>query len=178
MSKNEDWTIGLTSSFLALTTKKYSRWEEFREYLTGPFEALIEQYQPVLFTRIGLRYVDLIQRSKLGLGNVGWSDLLQPHIAAELTNSVMLDYLEQSNKTIVYRLEEHNSFVRIQHGLVRNKEGEMCYLIDSDFFTEEKTEIEDAHTLLNYFNQQGRHLFRWCITERLHKAMEPQYINQ
>jgi len=66
-SFDEKWHINLTSTFLALSTTRYERWESFTENLKVPLSALIDIYKPAFFERVGLRYVDAFTRSKLNL---------------------------------------------------------------------------------------------------------------
>ena len=54
----------ITSGFLALSEKNYRRWEDFRSelrYIESEFRA---EYQPDLYTRVGLRYLDRITNLK------------------------------------------------------------------------------------------------------------------
>lgn len=169
------WDVSLSRDFLALTAHKYERWEQFREHLRAPLSALLEGYAPSFFSRIGLRYQDVIVRSALGLEDVGWADLLQPHAAAELGEPRVAACIENAQRRLDIRLTDGPGHVRLQHGFVEHGEtGEICYLIDSDFYTDEKTETQDAEATLNHFNRQSGRLFRWCISPRLHDAMGPQ----
>ena len=79
-SEEEDpiWKVVLANNFLALTTQRYQRWEAFRERLEKLITTLAEIYRPNFFTRIGLRYQDLIVRSKLELRGYSWTDILPP----------------------------------------------------------------------------------------------------
>lgn len=79
-SEDKNWKINLSRQTLSLTTNNYTRWEEFNERLQLPIEALIKSYSPSSFSRIGLRYTDVIARSKLGLENVDWDELIQPFL--------------------------------------------------------------------------------------------------
>jgi uncharacterized protein (TIGR04255 family) len=176
LSPDREWTIGLTRDFLALSTQRYERWEGFREHLQLPLRSLLAEYAPPFFTRIGLRYQDIIRRSALGQEDANWSELLQPHISGELASDVSGD-LESTMRQTVIRLPDGRSHVRIVHGLVEiPAPPEVCYVIDSDFYTDQQTEPEDATDTLNAFNTQSRRLFRWCITDRLHRSMDPQPI--
>src|SRR5438132_1497631 len=56
ISADEQWKVGLTREFIALTTAKYERWEDFKAHLEAPLQAFIELYSPAFFSRIGLRY--------------------------------------------------------------------------------------------------------------------------
>lgn len=176
LSPDKTWKVGLTREFIALSTNKYERWEEFKAYLEEPLSALINVYSPAFFTRVGLRYRDVICRSALGLPtDYPWSELLKPHIAGELTSPTLADCVFGVAKKIQVRLSE-NAEVLIQHGFVQHPEGETCYLIDSDFSISAQTEVTDVIPTLDLFNRQTRDFFRWCITDQLHRAMEPRPI--
>lgn len=176
ISANEQWKVVLNRDFLALSTVKYSRWEDFKAQLQGPLQAFTEIYFPAFFSRIGLRYRDVIRRSQLGLDEVPWAELLQPHIAGELASGEVASCITGVAKQIQLRLPDGAGEALMQHGFVQHQEGEICYLIDSDFSISENTEVSNAIQKLDSFNQTSRRLFRWCITERLHRAMEPRPI--
>ena len=68
------WTVSLTRYALSFSTSKYNQWEEFRERLTLPLQAFVELYSPKIFTRIGLRYQNVIRRSVLGVEHIPWKE--------------------------------------------------------------------------------------------------------
>jgi uncharacterized protein (TIGR04255 family) len=175
VSEDQLWKIQLTREALTIFTADYKRWEDFKEHLTIPLDALVDIYKPAFYTRIGLRYKDLIQRSELNLVNEEWSNLLRPHIAAELSSEIAGDIIQCANQLTI-RLEANEGQVLVNHGLVSNQENEICYLIDSDFSNEQRTEVSNAFQVLDSFNRQSGRLFRWCITDRLHEAMHPQHL--
>ena len=177
-SDDDRWTVSLTREFLSLATNRYERWEDFLARLEGPFAALVHNYSPA-FSRIGLRYQDLINPNALGLSGRPWAELLRPHMtgmlsARDLDAAAVTENFSQS----LIRLPVANSSVAIRNGLVENESKEVCYLIDSDFYTEHKLEAEGVKDVLNYFNQQSGRLFRWCTTEVLQNAMEPESLPQ
>jgi uncharacterized protein (TIGR04255 family) len=177
LSADEKWKVTLTRDFLALSTLKYERWEQFKERLKVPLDALVSHYQPVFFTRIGLRYRNVIRRSALALGNVEWSALLKQTILGELADPNLSGAIESATRDLVFKLDGHGK-LRVKHGLAPSKAtSEVCYLIDSDFFTEERTGTNNAIGILDTFNQQSGRLFRWCIQDRLHEAMGPRSID-
>jgi uncharacterized protein (TIGR04255 family) len=174
ISLDEAWTITLTRESIALTSTRYTRWNEFKTHFVPAFNALIECYSPVLISRIGLRYQNIIQRSKLGIDTTDWAELLQPYIAGPLTDKSLAHLIRGAFQTFEVSLGDEVGAVRIQHGLVDLPEGERCYLIDSDLFTEEHMEASHALAALDKFNKEGTRLFNWIITSRLHAAMEPE----
>jgi uncharacterized protein (TIGR04255 family) len=46
VSADENWTVSLTRNFLALSTRKYERWEQFTDQLQHPLQSLIDVYKP------------------------------------------------------------------------------------------------------------------------------------
>ncbi|MBI3958396.1 MAG: TIGR04255 family protein [Chloroflexi bacterium] len=178
ISADEKWMIGLTKDFLSLSTSSYSRWEEFSNRLRGPLDSLKQVYPPSFFTRIGLRYQNLIRRSELGLTDTAWSDLIQPHLAGILSNNDVGPYVQDSQQVITIELRENFGKVRIRHGLAKVEDtGETAYLIDSDFFIEQRTETGNEAIILDQYHRRAGYLFRWCIRPQLHDAMEPTSIS-
>lgn len=175
---DEQWTISLSRDFIALATNEYQRWEEFQRYFKLAFEVLLKEYSPALFSRIGLRYVDVIRRSRLGLQERPWSELLQPHIAGVLAvNDLGGQHILNTTQVIEMTLADNYGRATIRHGFAVDKAtNEVCYLIDNDFFAEKLKDSNDVYDRLAKFNLRARRLFRWCITDKLHKAMEPKPI--
>ena len=167
-SEDGTWQITLTQESLALLCKSYQRWEEFRSVLLTALTLLEKIYEPSFFTRIGLRYRDVIARRLLGLTDVPWGELLSAHLAGEF-HSQLAGTVEASGHQLSLRLQGDGAKVTLQHGL-GNKDGEVCYIIDSDFYTAKRTGVQDAERILDYFNRQAGRLFRWCIAERLHRG--------
>jgi uncharacterized protein (TIGR04255 family) len=179
ISEDDLWTVRLTRDFLALTCRKYERWEQFRQHLIVPLEALLEIYRPSSFSRIGLRYRNVIRRSTLNLQDAAWADLLAPYIACELASPETAELVQEAGHNILIRLTDERGLVRIQHGTViveENGISEAGYLLDNDFYLNQKveTEIKNVWNVLNEFKIRARRCFRWCISPRLHQAMEPK----
>jgi uncharacterized protein (TIGR04255 family) len=177
-SADRYWTLSLTRQFLALTCRRYERWERFQDRLRRPLEALLELYEPPFYTRIGLRYRDVIRRSEIGLGDAGWGDLLKPWIAGPLGSQDVAAGIQHAVGEFVTRLTDPQTLARANFGLVLHPDTpETCFLIDADFFDERQTELIDAIPRLDYFNRQAGLFFRWCIQDRLHEAMRPSPLD-
>jgi uncharacterized protein (TIGR04255 family) len=177
-SPDSRWSLGLGNEFLALTDRGYTRWEEFREHLELPLLALEEIYRPAFYSRIGLRYQNLIRRSQLEMPGTKWSDLLQPYICGELSQADIASSVEQAARQLVVDLGDGSGKVQVQHGLAPGNAAEaaaeVCFGIDADFYTSQPTEVSNGRHVLDGFNRRARDLFRWCITDQLHRAMEPE----
>ena len=173
VSADEKWTVSLTREFLSVATTDYIRWEAFKEHLETPLNALLSIYAPV-FTRVGLRYLNIIRRSRLGLAERSWSALLKPHVTGILAGRDVDAEIQQTFTQSVIRFHNESGAVLFRHGLTEAEDAEQCYLIDSDFFIEKKRiDHERVGSNLNFFNQQSGRLFRWSIDDELHRAMEP-----
>jgi uncharacterized protein (TIGR04255 family) len=180
-SRDRVWNLTLTREFLALTCRAYERWERFRDRLAGPFEALLREYRPAFFTRIGLRYRDVIRRSRLGLVDTSWSELLEPWVSGLLGKDEVAGDVEDTRTACLLRLPEGWGRVQLNYGLAieeRDSEPnrEVVFLIDADFYTQEQTESPHVRERLDHLNRQSGLLFRTCIRDRLHLALGPRPV--
>jgi len=177
LSEDESLKLTLSRNFIALTAYKYERWERFYEKLQKPLQALISIYAPAYFTRIGLRYIDIINRTEIKLEKVSWADLLKPFILGLLAIPDTQDYVHNFASTYEIGLKDGESKVRIVTKLLEAVDnGEVCLMIDSDFMINKKTELNDAAEKLIYFNIRASRLIQWCMTDKLYEALDPQVL--
>ena len=171
------WRINLTRNFLALSTGNYVRWEEFRGRLEAALQAFVDVYYPVAFTRVGLRYVDIIVRSKLGLDGVDWRELVAKPLLGVLASDGMRDAVKQFQTTFLIELGEEG-LARVTAGTIRSAQsGESCFMIDSDYYDLKRKKADEVLSRVGDFHSKAFSLFRWCITERLHTAMGPERLD-
>ena len=171
--------ISLTQEFISVTTTAYERWESLREAMRLAEEAAREVYGPAFYTRVGLRYQDAIRKEALGLQNDRWASLISPHFAGLLAADAVQDEVRLSQSITVLQLAEvKGALVHIRHGLANLPPAkELAYVIDTDFYTQERCTGEQAFATLDTFNQLGGDLFRWAITPRLSTALEPEPVD-
>lgn len=60
---------------MRFSTLRYPGWEAFARQLDKPLASFIRIYHPSFFQRVGLRYVNIVSRSRLGLEDADWADL-------------------------------------------------------------------------------------------------------
>ena len=178
-TRDKIWTITLTNSFVALETNKYERWEDFRENLKLMLTAIIQTYQIRFFTRIGLRYQNVIDRRVLGLEDSAWNTLVSEFVLGPLAVSESSETVHEHNGTFLIQLENREEVARVRYGLVTEKSGDptnVMFILDHDFFTKNDVETEAGNVIkrVNVFNSANRGLFRRCITAKLHDAMVPE----
>lgn len=173
-SEDGIWKVNLTRTFISLSTIKYEKWELFKDKLNGPLKALIDIYSPLYFYRIGLRYIDVIRRSLLGLDNVRWEELIKPYILGLMSSEVVGDNIKNMEAKYIILLADNESKVRILIKMVESDDKkENCFMIDSDFYKTNRASLAEAMDKLDFFNKRASRLIQWCITDQLHNAMEP-----
>ncbi|MFC1512101.1 TIGR04255 family protein [Candidatus Latescibacterota bacterium] len=178
-SEDGKWKINLTRNFIALTCFDYKRWEAFKSNLSSPIEALVDIYSPPFFSRIGLRYIDVIKRSSLGLDGIKWSELLQSYILGFLSSPDIEDDIRNLNCTYEMILSDKMSIAKIITKLVETKDqAEICFMIDSDFFITNKTEIQSSFEKLDFFNENASRLIQWSFKDQLRDVMKPKDIDE
>lgn len=176
ISADEEYKVNLTSSFISISTLRYTQWEDFKkhiEYIVPVFEKI---YKPAFYTRIGLRYVDAITREDLGLHECGWNDLIEPHILGVMTPEIengVRSYVAEAE----YVIPGNDALAKVHFELVHiNNRKELSLLIDCDYFTQSVTQKQDMCAVAEMLHGNSSSFISKAITEKLHEAMEPVEI--
>lgn len=170
------WRVNLTRQFLSLSTPKYTRWEDFKDRFEKILGSFLEVYKPAVFTRIGLRYVDIVVRSKLGLADVDWTKLILPPALGFLGSDVKASVKQLQSATLL-DLGDGGSEARVVAGTVQSAEtNERCFVVDGDYYDLKRRKAEEIMGRLEFLHTQAYGLFRWCMTDRLHNAMNPKKV--
>ncbi len=175
------WKINLTQNFVALSTLRYTRWEDFAQTLDKVLAQFIQIYQPSFFERIGLRYVNAFSRKRLGLQDALWDDLInapfigvlsEPDVDEKLTGKNVLDVemgLGQNR-----RMKLHAGPGLLGGG---KKDPEPKFILDGDFsVAEQQLPAERIAEDLNVLHDYAVRLFNSAVTRELHDAMGPTPI--
>jgi len=175
-TESGDWAINLTRHFIALSTKSYTSWDNFQHQLFKIVEYLIDIYDISEFTRLGLRYINIIQRTLFNLENVEWDKLLNKELLGLMSTQDYGEMVTSFESKFNINLEDGQSNLRVITQLVEEVDSrEKCVKIDNDIYSVDKYSYEDINEKLLFFNEVGTNFFFWCISERLHKAMEPEF---
>jgi uncharacterized protein (TIGR04255 family) len=171
--------ISLARGFLAVTERNYTRWESFSEEVARAMDALEQEYRPAFYSRIGLRYVDVISRTRLGLEGEPWGSLVNPPVAGILAEEDFRPRVRETRSEVLLELDDNvvpEGFAKLRHGLVNPEDGDEAYLFDVDFFTVGRSASSDVAGILSRFNRLAGNLFRWAITPKLAEALGPLEI--
>ena len=173
ISQDKGTKINLTSSFLAISSRKYDRWEFFRDLVEKIRLYFEEVYHPPFYIRLGLRYQNVIDREKLGLKGRGWVELIRPHI---------LGTISEENQDSMRQWIVNSEFIDRQSGIqtrqvfqLSQKVGvpDMVMVLDCDYFIVKNISSEEVLPESNQLHEESSSFIRKAITHELHIAMEP-----
>lgn len=179
LTSDERRMVGLARDYVAVTENRYERWEAFRDQIHRIRDALSAVYRPAFLTRIGLRYRDVIDRESLGLRERAWRDLLRPEFSGLLASEQIHESIQELETRGLVKLPSPvGGFVRLRHGFIQHSgNGSHAYLIDADFYTEDRSDPADILRFLEPFNRLAGDLFRWAIQKPLFDALEPETVS-
>lgn len=174
LSEDGLWSASLESHFLALTCGAYESWQKFSEVLFDILSKLNQIYKPSFFNRIGLRYQNTIKREWLG-NDADWADYINPSLVGPLADRQLEDRIKEARASMLISLNAGIDAVHFQHGLASLDDNQTrCYLLDFDYYTDERTDTEDATNVISRLYSYSGPAFQWAITPRLHEAMGPR----
>lgn len=177
LTEDRKSTVTLAPENLTFTSRSYNSWEDFRSGLQQSLSALNREYRIPFFSRISLRYVNVINKNQLNLAARPWSALLKPDFVGKFPLEQFEDYTQQTAQRMTMSLPDGSGTVTIQHGFVIvlgiPKANGRSYMLDFDFHHQPKIEIKDAEQRLDHFHELAGRLFRWCIDGELRTALGP-----
>ncbi len=175
ISADNQYKVNLTPSFISISTKNYTQWEKFREHIKFVIPVFEEIYKPSFYTRIGLRYIDVIVKSKLGL-ECEWTELIKPHILGMINKEY-----EKGVKSYVsiseYQTKIEGVLSTSRFELVHvNNEQDLSLLIDCDYYSMGVVDTENMNDLSEKLHDASSNFIQSAITEKLYTAMEPREL--
>lgn len=175
------WRVNLTSRFISLACNRYSSWEAFAAKLDKPLAAFIQTYRPAFFERVGLRYLNFISRSALGLEGTPFKELLQPQYLGLLADEEVPEGATTRNAVDAELAIRGGCRVKLHAGpglVKRNGQAdkEIKFIFDQDLFMPGNVAVNLSAGALQTLHSQADAIFRGAITDTLHDAMEPKII--
>lgn len=171
------WKINLTKNFIALSTLRYTNWEEFALKLDKPLAQFIQVYEPAFFERIGLRYVNAISRKTLGVTDLLWDDLIRsPYLG--ILGEPDVDEAKVSKSAFDTQLELEGGIRMKIHagpGLINGgkQDPEPKFILDQDLSLTGNAPADRVPTTLEDLHRYAVRFFQAAITPELHEAMGP-----
>ncbi len=179
VSADNMWKLNLTRNFIALSTLRYTCWEDFAKMLDKPLAQFIKIYQPAFFQRIGLRYLNIISRKKLDLEDTPWSDLIQsPYLGPlaeedvreQATMKSSIDFEIMLDSSCRAKVHAGPGTLKIaKPGAVQDTEPK--FILDIDISMQGNIDIPMSAGSLETLHGHSTRIFRGAITQELHDAM-------
>ena len=178
-SEDKKQTIALTKDFVAFTDVNYERWERFIGEVRTTKDALETAYEPAFYSRVGLRFCDVIDREELDLGQTPWTDLLRDVLLGFLHDEGLRGRIAKASTELAIELDEPpGSLMAIRHGLAKRADGSSdVYSIDVDCSISGKVKTDDVIPALESFHRISVNFFRWAITSHLRNALRPRPLD-
>jgi uncharacterized protein (TIGR04255 family) len=175
-AEDGSWSLALLPNSMGLQANEgfsaYKGWDDFLGRLTNALEALQEVASPALEQRFGLRFVDRIPGTPLGVeGPPGW----EPYIAARFLGPIAEPAIGGSAQFAQQQLfldTGDHAVCSMRHGLaamLAADESRTEYVVDCDIYREGGRPF-DVATILNMagaFREQVDNLFGLVATSEL-----------
>lgn len=147
-----------------------------------PLAAFIRLYKPAYFQRVGLRYVNIFSRARLGLEGVRWAELFSPAYTAPMQEAELPeDRFLNCACDLTLKLDSScQAKVHAGPGVVkRNAPGvpqdpEVKFIFDMDLSMTGNTPCTLAAGALETLHGHSTRLFEGAVTDRLRHAMEAE----
>lgn len=167
--------INLTSSFIAVSTLEYDRWEAFKLEIEDILAKFYSCYKIPGIQRIGLRYKNIIVRNHLGLQGRPWSELLDASVLGPL--AVCEDIT--SYKTEFELKNDDNCFTNRHYELVRERtSNELAMVLDCDYYYSGFFKTEEVSGLSNKLHELSQKFIEESHKDVLLTAMQPQELKE
>jgi uncharacterized protein (TIGR04255 family) len=133
------WHLNIEPSSLSIESSSYGSWSsDFLPRLQQVLDALEKVGPPVIESRLGLRFINIVVGSAVGHapfeGPSELNGLISPWLLGPLGESKLRDFVQMNQGRAVLRFDRSNAI--LNHGVVSTENGELGYLVDVDAFRE------------------------------------------
>lgn len=154
-SKGRHWSVSLRSSAVVLETTRYTTFFDFRARLDSLLRAASEVIDSDFFTRVGLRYINVLPYMHSDAGY--W---VNEALVAPMVEGVYGDVSEFSQR--IAGVTPVGGYL-MQHGALPNDVGLSTeYSLDYDLFSEEVSLI-DTLAIVDRLHELEFSLFMWSL---------------
>lgn len=167
-SQKGTWSISLKQNSFVIETTTYSRHEKMRERIEQMLAAAMPVIDSDFFTRIGLRYINLIDIGEDPLA--GW---ICDELTAPLRTKLFYGVSEFGGNMLI---QAEDGGCLLQHNLRRNpkaRDGAIVppsYVIDIDAFRNDVA-AASAMSTIDEMHKQAFNMFDWSIGPKLRERM-------
>ncbi len=170
------WHLNVEAQSVSIESTTYGTWAgDFSPRLQRVLEALGEVGPPVVETRLGLRYINIVVGSSVGRspmsapGDLG--GLIAPWLLGPLNEWQLQEFVQVAQGRVVFNFEHANAI--LNHGVVSAENGELGYLVDIDTFREGGRAFQGGDALVHsaILHSVALGLFQRSLTPELLGSM-------
>lgn len=166
-------TATLSPESYSLLTSKYTVWGDFAADLAAIHEAAMATYQLPYGHRIGLRYVNQLDRERTGRTSLAdLAAFLRPELVA-LVRTDAWDQAEQVVSHIVVREGDVHLLIRVVARPQLDDEDGPLVLLDLDCFEEGQLDLSNLIDRCDRYHNLVYRAFRWAIKPDALEAFSP-----
>lgn len=151
-SRKKDFVFTFRTWAIGIEATKYTRFEDFFRLVADVLDVAVPVIDSDFFTRVGLRYLNLIP-----IEDGDFSGWMNPELVGPLERGVfgtVSRYLQE------IRGRAKGGSYTFKHGFVQQDQA--AYLLDYDFFAED-VEIPETADILRAFRREAFSFFMWSI---------------
>lgn len=170
------WQVSADSTSLAVETTRYGTWEkDFLPRLQRVLDALRDVGAPVIESRLGLRYINVLTGSAVGRSPISAAGelggLIAPWLLGPLNEPLVQASVQASQGRTVFSFEQANAI--LNYGVISTENHELGYLIDIDAFREggKALQFDDVIAQTDTLHTTALGLFQVSLTPEALEAM-------
>lgn len=169
-SSKQTWTVSLKQSTVTIETIAYTTYAQLKERVGRVVEAAAKVIDSDFFTRIGLRYVNVINAHNDPVR--GW---VNPELVQPLLSGVFGGVHEYAGRL---HLAATDGGCLLQHGIQLKKpqpgeEAVPDYVLDIDAFRND-VPIGDVASALDAMHRQAFDVFDWCLGQEARQHLSSE----
>jgi len=174
VSIDNNSSVHLTKSSLSISAKIYTEWAIFFNAFKSICDSFCSIYNPAFISRIGLRYINVFDRSKLGCSDTNWGDLLNSSILGLLSSEIQDSIVSCASGYVIKLDNDSGSLCKLSLSTVKHIEsGRDCLKLDNDFYCPIKSDFKDVFLKLERLHNQSTRIIPWVAKDKLISAMNP-----
>ena len=131
-SKDEAWTVVVMPDFFSIETTSYLDWDDFKRRLLELTTAVVEQIDPALEQRIGLRFINQISHPEVHSPQ-DWNGRIESSFLGPILHESLGLGIEATQQVVQLDSGDGRNAI-IRHGCYRDQEGsgDWLYAFDQD----------------------------------------------
>lgn len=175
-SADNSWHLNVEAGSVSIETSSYGTWDsDFSPRLQKVLQALDDIGAPVIESRLGLRYINIVVGNSVGRPPISapgeLSGIVASWLLGSLNESQLENYVQMTQGRTTFRFDQAN--VILNHGVISTETGELGYLIDIDAFREGGRAYNSADILAHSatLHVVALGLFQRSLTSEILKSM-------